>query len=162
MYVALNNSKKDIVLENLDKIKEWIGQGVPMGTIAKTIGVSKTTLYKHMADLDGGLNSLDVIKKCREPAVENLENTMYMTACGYERTVKRYAKLKRIEYEDGKKSYEHEEMVEYEETIYYPPDTTSGIFLLKNWGRYMNEPATVDIRKKELELKEKQAEANNW
>lgn len=160
--MAVCNSKKDIVLQHMDKIKEWISQGVPMGTIAKTIGVSKTTLYKHIADLDGGLNSLDVIKKCREPAVENLENTMYTSACGYERTVKKYAKLKRCEYENGKKLREWEDMVEYEETIYYPPDTTSGIFLLKNWGRYMNEPATVDIRKKELELKEKQVEANSW
>lgn len=160
--MAVCNSKKDIVLQHMDKIKEWISQGVPMGTIAKTIGVSKTTLYKHIADLDGGLNSLDVIKKCREPAVENLENTMYTSACGYERTVKKYAKLKRVEYENGKKLREWEDMVEYEETIYYPPDTTSGIFLLKNWGRYMNEPATVDIRKEELELKKKQVEANNW
>lgn len=160
--MAICNSKKDIVLQHMDEIKEWISQGVPMGAIAKTIGVSKTTLYKHIADLDGGLNSLDVIKKCREPAVENLENTMYTSACGYERTVKKYAKLKRCEYENGKKLREWEDMVEYEETIYYPPDTTSGIFLLKNWGRYMNEPATVDIRKEELELKKKQVEANNW
>jgi hypothetical protein len=160
--VALNNSKKDIVLQHIDKVKEWIGQGVPMGTIAKTIGVSKTTLYKYMADLDGGLNSLDVIKKCREPAVENLENTMYTSACGYERKVKKYTKVKRTEYENGKKSLEYEEMVEYEETQYFPPDTTAGIFLLKNWAKYMNEPATVDLRKKEIELKEKQVEANSW
>ena len=160
--MAVCNSKKDIVLQHMDKIKEWISQGVPMERIAKTIGVSKTTLYKHMADLDGGLNSLDVIKKCREPAVENLENTMYTSASGYERKVKKYAKLKRVEYENGKKLREWEEMVEYEETIYYPPDTTSGIFLLKNWGGYMNEPATTDLRKKELELKKKQVEANNW
>lgn len=159
---ALNNSKRDVVVKNMDKIKEWIGEGVAMGTIAKAIGVSKTTLYKHIADLDSGLTSLDAVKKYREPAVDKIENTMYMTACGYERTVKKYAKVKRTEYENGKKSLEYEEMVEYEETQYYPPDTTAGIFLLKNWAAYMNEPATVDLRKKELELKEKQVEANNW
>jgi len=160
--VALNNSKKDIVLENMEKIKEWIGQGVSMGTIAKTIGVSKTTLYKHIADTEQGLNSLDTVKKYREPAVEKLENTMYQSACGYERTVKKYAKVKRCMYENGKKSEEWEEMVEYEETQYFPPDTTAGIFLLKNWAGYMNEPATVGIRKKELELREKQVDAQMW
>lgn len=160
--MALNNSKKDIVLENMDQIKEWIGQGVPMGTIAKTIGVSKTTLYKHIADTEQGLNSLDTIKKYREPAVEQLENTMFTSACGYERKVKKYAKVKRCMYDNGKKAEEWEEMVEYEETIYYPPDTTAGIFLLKNWADYMNEPIAMEIRKKELDLREKQVNATVW
>ena len=154
--MALNNSKKDIVVQNMDNIKEWISQGVPMGTIAKAIGVSKTTLYKHISDSEQGLNSLDAVKKYREPAVEELENTMFMSACGYERKVKKYAKVKRVMYDNGKKAEEWEEMVEYEETVYYPPSDTAGIFLLKNWGNYMNEPRAMEIRKKELELKEKQ------
>ena len=160
--MALNNSKKDIVLENMDNIKEWIGQGVPMGTIAKAIGVSKTTLYKHISDSEQGLHSLDAVKKYREPAVEEIENTMFMTAKGYERTIKKHAKVRRCMYENGKKSEEWEEMVEYEETVYYPPDTTAGIFLLKNWGNYMNEPRAMEYRKKELELKEKQVDATTW
>lgn len=127
-----------------------------MGAIAKNIGVSKATLYKHVADIDSGLNSLDTIKKYREPAVDELEATMFKSACGYERKVKKYAKVKRVTYENGKKAEEWEEMLEYEETIYYPPDTTAGIFLLKNWADYMNEPRAMEIRKKELELKEKQ------
>lgn len=160
--MAKNNSKKDIVLQHMEEIKEWVAQGVPMGTIAKTIGVSKTTLYKHIADMDGGLNSLDAVKKFREPAVENLENTMFKSATGYERKVKKYAKVKRCMYDNGKKAEEWEEMVEYEETVYYPPDTTAGIFLLKNWGNYMNEPRAMEYRKKELELKEKQVDATTW
>ena len=53
-------------------------------------------------------------------------------------------------------------MQEYEETIYFPPDTTAGIFLLKNWAGYMNEPIAMKYRKKELELKEKQVDAQIW
>jgi len=160
--LAVNNSKREIVLQHMDKIKEWIGQGVAMGTIAKAIGVSKTTLYKHIADLDSGLNSLDTIKKYREPAVDQIENTMFTSACGYERKVKKYAKVRRCVYENGKKSEEWEEMVEYEETVYYPPDTTAGIFLLKNWADYANEPRAMEYRKEELELKKKQVESNLW
>ena len=160
--MALNNSKKDIVVQNMDKIKEWVSQGVPMGTIAKAIGVSKTTLYKHISDSEQGLNSLDAVKKYREPAVEELENTMFMSATGYERKVKKYAKVKRVMYDNGKKAEEWEEMVEYEETIYYPPSDTAGIFLLKNWGNYMNEPRAMEYRKKELELREKQVDATTW
>lgn len=155
----INNSKKDIVLQNIEKIKEWIGQGVPMGTIAKNIGVSKTTLYKHIGESEQGLNSLDTVKKYRQPAVDELEATMFMSAKGFERKVKKTAKLKRVLYDEntGKKSSEYEEMVEYEETQYFPPDTTAGIFLLKNWADYMNEPRAMEIRKREVELKEKQA-----
>lgn len=160
--MAANNSKKDIVLNNMDKIKEWLADGVSMGTIAKAIGVSKTTLYKHIADVENGLNSLDTVKKYREPAVEKLENTMFKSAQGYTRKVKKYQKVKHTVYEDGKKAEEWEEMVEYEEEVYYPPDTTSGIFLLKNWGGYMNEPRAMDLRRREVELKEKQAENNMW
>lgn len=155
--MAVNNSKREMVIENMDKIKEWIGQGVPMGVIAKNIGVSKTTLYKHVGEFEQGLNSLDTIKKYRQPAVDELEATMFKSACGYERKVKKYVKVKRCTYENGKKADEWEEMVEYEETQYYPPDTTAGIFLLKNWADYMNEPRAMEIRKREVELKEKQA-----
>jgi hypothetical protein len=161
--LAVNNSKKEIVEKNIEQIKEWIGEGVAMGTIAKAIGVSKTTLYKHIADLDSGLTSLDTIKKYREPAVDQIENTMFTSACGYERKVKKYAKVKRCMYnEHGRKAEEWEEMVEYEETVYYPPDTTAGIFLLKNWADYANEPRAMEYRKKELELKEKQVDATVW
>lgn len=150
--MAKNNSKKDIVISNLDNIKEWLAQGMSIQSIAKTLGISKSTLYKYM-NVDG----LDVIKKERQPAVENLENTMYMSASGFERKVKKYVKVKKCIYnENGKKAEEWEEMVEYEETQYFPPDTTAAIFLLKNWANYMNEPATVNLRKREIELKEAQ------
>lgn len=160
--MAVNNSKKEIVLNNMEKIKEWLSQGVAMSTIAKALKISKTTLYKHIGELDGSIDGLDAIKKYREPAVDQLENTMYMSACGFERVVKKTAKVKRTMYDNGKKAEEWEEMVEYEETVYFPPDTTAGIFLLKNWASYSNEPVTIDLRKKEIELKEQQIKANSW
>lgn len=160
--MALNNSKKDIVTSRIDEIKDLIGKGVPMGTIAKSIGVSKTTLYKHIADVDGGLNSLDTIKKYRQPAIDKIEAAMFNSAIGFTRKVKKFAKVRHCRYENGKKADEWEEMVEYVEEMYYPPDATSGIFLLKNWAGYANEPVTNGIRERELQLKEKTAEANNW
>lgn len=155
--MAVNNNKKDIVLSHMEEIKEWIGQGVPMGTIAKNIGVSKATLYKHIGESEQGLTSLDTIKKYRQPAVDKLEAVMFESACGFTRTVKKHAKVRHCLYDNGKKADEWEELVEYEEEVYYPPDTTAGIFLLKNWADYMNEPATQALRKREIELKEKQS-----
>lgn len=152
-----NRSKKNIVLDNLENIKEWLSQGVSVDSIAKTLGVSRPTIYKY-----ANLDNIYTIKESREPAVKELENTMFMSAKGYERKVKKCAKVRRCIYENGKKAEEWEEMVEYEETVYYPPDTTAGIFLLKNWADYMNEPRAMEYRKKELELKEKQVEATTW
>lgn len=153
--MAFNNSKEKIVKDNIDKIEKWLSEGNSIQSIAKALKISKTTLYKY---LDG----TDVIKNSRAICVENLENAMFESAVGYTTKVKKYAKVKRTEYIDGKKSLEYEEMVEYEEEIYHNRDTTAGIFLLKNWGNYMNEPRAMEIRKKELELREKQVESNLW
>lgn len=151
---------KELIEANLDNIEQWTRDGLTMKQMADNLGISDRTLYRYKADIDSQLSQ--TIKNGRAVAVENLENTMYQSACGFERTVKKCAKVKRTIYENGKKAEEWEEMVEYEETQYFPPDTTAGIFLLKNWASYMNEPATVNLRKKELELKEKQVDANTW
>ena len=151
---------KEIIESNLDNIEQWTKDGLTIKQIAKNLGISDRTLYRHKSDSDSQLSRS--IKSGRAVSVEHLENTMYMTAQGYTRTVKKYQKVKRCIYENGKKAEEWEEMVEYEEEVYYPPDTTAGIFLLKNWGNYMNEPRAMEIRKKEVELKEKQVEANLW
>lgn len=163
--MAINNSKEKVVLENLDKIKEWLSQGVTMKAIATNLRISKQTLYKHLKEhlkydeADG----LDALKNAREPAVKALENSMLNSALGGLVKSKQYVKLKHIEYnENGKKAREWEEVKEVEVEEYIKPDTTAGIFLLKNWGNYMNEPRAMEIRKKEMELKEKQVEAATW
>lgn len=153
----VESKAKIIIDENKDNIKKWLADGMTMLSIAKALGVSKTTLYKYLNEED-----LNAIKSGRAVCVDNLENIMYTSATGFERKVKKNVKLKRCTYENGKKSEEWEEMVEVEETQYFPPDTTAGIFLLKNWANYKNEPAAMEIRQKELELKEKQVEAAMW
>lgn len=158
--MAKNGSKEAIVIENLEKIKEWLRAGVTMTAIAKNLHMSKQTLYGHLKKhLPDGI---DEIKNFREPLVKDLENSMFGSAIGGKVTLKQYVKCKHIEYENGKKAREWEELHEVEVEEYIKPDTTAGIFLLKNWGNYMNEPRAMEFRKKELELKEKQVDANVW
>lgn len=152
-------SKKQTILDNLDNIEKWTAEGLTLRQIAKNLGVAESTLYKYKS---GSTEIKESIKNGRQDCVKVLENTMFTSATGYTRKVKKYQKVKRTLYENGKKSEEWEEMVEYEEEQYYPPDNTAGIFLLKNWGRYSNEPLNINIRQKELELKEKQLDANSW
>lgn len=161
----MGRSKVDvnqILQDNLDNIEEWTRKGLTMQQIANNLGISVKTLYRRKLSEKSPIGQ--AIKNGRQVAVETIENAMFRAACGYERTTKKYAKCKRIEYDPvtGKKVAEFEDMVEYEDTVYYTPDITAGIFLLKNWGNYMNEPRAMEFRKKELELKEKQVEANLW
>ena len=94
--------------------------------------------------------------------MEILENTMFKSATGFTQSVKKYEKVKRCTYKDGKKLKEWEEVVELEVEEYYKPDITAGIFLLKNWGNYVNEPRVLEIRQQELELQKKKIEESGW
>lgn len=152
-------TKKQLILDNLDNIEKWTAEGLTLRQIAKNLGVAESTLYKYKS---GSTEIKESIKNGRQDCVKVLENTMFTSAVGYTRKVKKYQKVKRELYENGKKSETWEEMVEYEEEVFYPPDNTAGIFLLKNWGRYSNEPLNINIRQKELELKKQQLDANSW
>lgn len=152
-------SKKEVVEKNLKKIEEWTAKGLTLKEIAKNLNISESTLFKYKS---ANKEFSDTVKRGREQAVEILENSMYKAAVGYEQTVKKHTKIKKCEYENGRKLKEWEELLEYEETEIVPPNMTAAIFLLKNWGMYMNEPKVVEIRQKELEIKEKQVEENSW
>lgn len=151
--------KKSIIEKNLKKIEKWSSEGLTMQQIADNLEISVTTLYRHRAKSD---KIKGTVGRGRRVAVKTLENSMFKAANGYTQKVKKYEKLKRCEYENGKKVREWEEMTEYEIEEIVKPDITAGIFLLKNWGNYMNEPRAMEIRKKELQLREKQVENQTW
>jgi transposase len=152
-------SAKKIIKDNLNRIEKWVANGLTMKEIAKNLGISERTLYKYKAT---DPQFMQTVKKGRQVAVEILENTMFKSATGFTQSVKKYEKVKRIKYKDGKKLEEYEEMVEYTEEVYFKPDITAGIFLLKNWGNYVNEPRVLEIRQKELELAERKLEDSEW
>ena len=105
---------------------------------------------------------MQTVKNARQPAVEILENTMFKSATGFVQTVKKYEKVKRIKYKDGKKLEEREELIEFDEEVYFKPDVTAGIFLLKNWANYMNEPRALELRQKEIDIQKQKLEDSEW
>lgn len=156
------DDKRALILNNLDRIESWKADGKSIRWICGQLGVSKSLFYNVCKDESNGLK--DSIKKGKDIAVSKIEDAMFNSAVGYTRLQKKYYKVKHVDYDPvtGKKIAEYEDIVEKMEEVYYPPDNTAGIFLLKNWGGYMNEPATVKLRKEEVELKKKQVEANTW
>ena len=105
---------------------------------------------------------MQCVKKGRQVAVEKLENTMFKSACGFMQTVHKHEKLKRCTYKDGRKLKEWEEVVEYDEQVYFKPDIAAARFLLKNWSNYLDNPKLMELRKEEIEIQKKKLENSEW
>ena len=151
--------------------RAWSAEGKTIRWIAHELDVSKSLIYKMMKEdreavEDGGQSNglVESVKNGRDEAVSVIESTMYASAIGFTKTVKRYYKVKRAIYDEetGRKIEEYEDFIEREEEVYFPPDNTAAIFLLKNWGGYSNEPATNRIREREVDLREKQVNKEIW
>lgn len=143
-------------------IAEWVRKGATERSIAKRLGVSVSTFEKYKSEFS---EFSDLLKENRMAAVDDIENSMYQSACGMKRIVQKSQKTKHVEYENGRKVREWEEMTPYTEEVFVPPNPTAAIYLLKHWGKergYTNDPLTLDLKKEELELKKEIAENNNW
>ena len=152
-------SAKKIIKDNLDRIERWVASGLSMKEIAHNLGISERTLYKYKAN---DSEFMQTVKKGRQEAVEILENTMFKSATGFTQTLHKREKLKRCTYKDGKKVKEWEDMVEYDETVYFKPDTTAAIFLLKNWSNYLDNPKLMELRQQEIEIQKKRLEQSEY
>lgn len=153
-------NKGEVIEANLDKIEEWTAKGLSLKQIAKNLHIAPSTLYKYKAN---SKEFSERVKNGRQKAVEILENTMFKCANGFSKTVRKYDKIKVVEYDkNGKKSKETEKIVPHDEEVYFKPDMTACIFLLKNWGNYLDNPKLMEIRKEELELQRKKVEETGW
>ena len=161
MKTGRKNVYESKIKSRFTEIEAWVKKGVTERSIANKLGISYSTFNKYKAE---ETEFSELLKKGRESSVDDLENAMFLSALGGKQSVRKAMKVKRIIYKDGKKDKEIEIMEPYEEEVYTPPNTTAGIFLLKCWGKdrgYTNDPAMLDLKKKELELKEK-AQDDEW
>lgn len=111
-------------------LTQFARSGLNKLQIAEIIGISHHTLDKW-ASKDIRISS--ALKNAPQDAVAVVENALFRKAQGYNATVNKAHKVKRIEYgADGKKLREWEDVVTVEETIHVPADTVAEIFFLKN------------------------------
>lgn len=145
------------VKPNLDKITEMAADGLTQNQIADALGVNYKTLRRYI-ESEEELGK--AIMSGRETAIKEVENAMFNSAIGGKVTVKKGMKVKKVIYENGKKKGEVETVEPYDEEVYVKPDTQAGIFLLKNWAkdRYSADPIMHDLKRREVELKEKLAD----
>ena len=147
------NKYDEVILPRLEEIKELLAKGTSEKEVAKYLGISYTTW--KLTKKNSVFSSL--VKESRGKAVEDLEQAMFRSALGFTKTIKKAMKLKEVVYENGKRLKETERIEFYEEEVYIQPSVACAQFLLKNWAknRYSNNPAELEIKKKEFELNKK-------
>lgn len=158
--VAIGKYKYWISKKGLTKIKGWAKDGLTDIQIATNMNISSATLYKWKNTYT---EIVEAIKEGREKPVSNLENAMYSAAVGGVIQVRKGMKVKEVYYDDEGHRCEREKVETYVEDNYIRPDTTAGIFLLKHWAKgYTTDPMQLELKKKELQLKEKQIDSKEW
>lgn len=133
---------------NLKKI-EQMAREMTEAQIAKTLGVSERQ-FREMKKKFPPLSS--ALKKGRDELVLELKSTLIRKAKGFQYTEKKTVK------ENGKVVREDI----YEKASL--PDVAALNLLLKNYDKenWANDPQVLKLREKELELREKQVDANIW
>lgn len=139
-----NRYKLNTILNNLDVVRQLKARGASNSQIAKHFNIGNTTFYKYLnesEELREALNTGIV------DLVNDLTNELVRKALPHTLTT-----TKTIE----KNGTITTEVIEKE----VDGELGSLIFLLKNLApdRFTNDPSTLDIKRKELELKQQQAE----
>lgn len=152
------NSKYDThVKPRLNEIKQWVEDGATDTEMIKALEVSRPAFYKYIKQHE----ELDqIIKEGRTAKVKELKAVLFKKALGGQRVSKE-------EYELDKGTGE---MVLVKQIIANDPaNLTAIMILLKHWDKnedgtckWSNEPAAIEIKQRELELKREIAEENNW
>ncbi len=143
-----NNKYYSHVQPNLEKIEQML-QDMTEEQVARTLGVGYSTWMKYKLQHE---ELREAIKRGNGCLVVELKSILKQRARGFS-----YQESKVVIEDDGSR----------QETIYTKralPDVASINLLLKNYDRenWANDPQALDLKKKELELKEKQVEANLW
>lgn len=136
-----------------EQIKKWVSDGATEREIAKQLGVSYSTFNKYKKEKK---EFSELLKNARAKPVEEIKKALYKRAIGF------YSEEETIVEEDGPKGHRLKVTATKR---YYPPDPASCLMLLKHWARdegWTGDPQMLEIKKKEVELKERKIEAEEF
>ena len=167
------NTWEEVILPRWEDIRKMAEDGYTDRDIANALGIGFSTLTSHKtrhADFS------EMIKKAHRKPVDSIKKALFKRATGYRYSEKKVI-VEKTKLNDFLKSVLEEagidvaeielpQMIRTEVTVKeMPPDVAAGIALLKHWDRengWTNDPAVLDLKKKELKLKEKQIEKGEW
>lgn len=144
------NKYESNVKPRFNEILEWLQLGATEKEIAENLGVNQKVFCRYKKEYSE-LN--DLIKKGRKQPVQAIKAALYKRAIGFN-----YTESKFIEDDEG--HWKRETL-----TKAALPDPTAAMMLLKHWDKetgWTSDPQSLELRKRELELKEKQSESEVW
>ena len=138
------------VKPRFDEIKKWCEFGATDKEIMHNLGISKDAFYKYKKN---HTEFNDLIKNSRKSVIYQIKAALFKRAIGFKESVNTTT----IDNEGNVTTTTKEQ--------YFAPDPASAMILLKHWARdegWTNDPAQLDLKKKELDLKKEQIEKDNW
>lgn len=134
------------VKPRFNEIKKWCELGASEKEIADNLGIAQSTWYDYK---NKHKELSENVKKWRKRPVQEIKAALYRRAIGFS-----YSEIKETENSNGFSQTER-----YTKTAL--PDPTAAMMLLKHWDNeteWTGDPAMLRLKKKELEIKEKESE----
>lgn len=163
------------VKSRFEEITKWVKAGATEKEIWTNLYISKSRFYEYKSKFQ---EFKDLLKNNRTQPVEDIKAAMLKRAIGFQYTEKKKVS-QYVELPDEIREYLPEEvlnsmnspkLVRIEETIKTAlPDVAAGLVLLQHWDKdkdgktkWSRDPAQLELKQKEFELKKEQAENENW
>lgn len=167
-----SNLYESLVKPRFDEIVKWGKNGATERQIAKNLGIAYSTFNDYKSKHP---ELTELIKNARPEIVEELRSALIRKAMGYEYEEKKVVTT-RVELPDEMrailldagmdvKTLEEAKLIRTEITTKREPEDVAAINLaLKNYDKqnWSNDPQSLELKKRELALKEKAYEDGNW
>ncbi|MEA5058265.1 MAG: hypothetical protein VB047_12020 [Anaerotignum propionicum] len=162
--VQLAGSAEEIILENINAIKEWALSGMAEKEMSEMLGIAYST-FRKIKQSNMVLSAvLAEAKKHRsdilKDQVKTVEASLYKRCLGYNAKVMKYYKVKKAVFDEsgqvifdkGGKAVMEETLEERTEETHVPADISAVKFFLLNKARkeWRNDPERLEIDKKRL------------
>lgn len=138
------------VKPRFEEIKEWLKIGATDKEIAENLGINKATICEYKKKYP---EFNELIKEGRKAPVQAIKAALFKRAVGFTYVEKSVV--------DSEKNG----LTVTKTTKMVLPDPASCLILLKHWDKeteWSHDPATLKLKKKELELKKQHMESENW
>lgn len=149
------------VKSRFNEIKEWLELGATEKEIWTNLGIHKSTFYDYKSSHK---EFSDLIKNGRKAPVVSIK-AMMKRALGFQYEEKKVITQKIVIQDEDERDIPARLIKTEITTKTALPDVAAGLVLLKHWDKeseWSSDPASLKLRKEELELKKKQAENDMW
>ena len=137
------------VLPRFNEIKEWLEIGASEKEICDQLGINPKVFCRYKNDFK---ELSDLVANARRRPVQQIKAALLKRAMGFY-----YTETTTVTSDKGIQTTTYNK--------YAMPDVSAATILLKHWDKeqeWTQDPATLKLKKEELELKKQHAESDAW